>query len=303
MKQKVIVTGGAGFIGSHLVDRLVELGYEVTVIDDLSTGDKKNLSKSQDNIKLVKFDLTKGYPKDVEGKYIFHLAALPRVQLSVEKPVEAYHANVTVMINTLEMAKKLGVKRFIFASSSSVTGEQAKLPTDELVEPAPQNPYAYYKLMCELLMDMYFKVYGLSGIAFRFFNAYGPRMSDKGSYKLVFSIWNEQIKNSQPMTITGDGKQSRDFTYVTDLVSGMIAGIKSSKVRGFEVINLGSGEECSINKAAEIFGYPTSYIPQRAFEEKRKMADIKKAKNLLNWEPLVGIEEGIKLVKEANGIS
>lgn len=305
--SKIIVTGGAGFIGSHLVDRLVELGHQIIVIDDLSTGKLENLNKSKNKIVVLKQNLQsdraflKGKSKLLSGTdFIYHTAALARIERSINDPVGTHSANVNGTLAALELGKSLKVKKLIFTSTSSVYGIQKKLPLEESLIPNPQNPYAMQKLMAEYYCQLFAKLYNLPIIIFRLFNVYGSRMSSSDGYKLVLTKWLEQIKNNQPLSIFGSGEQTRDFTYISDVVEGLIKGLKL-KSNNYEIINLGYGRQISVKYLAGLFKHPTRRFPERKYEEKYKQADISKAKRLLNWKPKVSIEEGIKmLTNESN---
>lgn len=302
--MKIIVTGGAGFIGSHLVDTLTDQNHDVIVIDDFSTGSIKNLAGSKSKIKLLKISLSikkvlKKIPKILKSTdYIFHLAALPRIERSIDDPIGTHQANVEGTLVALELARQLKVKKFIFISSSSVYGIQKRLPLLESLQPNPQNPYAYQKLMGEYYSKIYSQTYNLEIIIFRLFNVYGPRMFSKGSYKLVFTKWLEQMKNGHPLTIYGSGNQTRDFTYITDVVKGLILGMTTKLSTPYEIINLGGGQQKPIKELAKLFKKAVQFLPARPYEEKFKEADINKAKKLLKWKPVISIDEGIKKLLE-----
>lgn len=306
--SKIIVTGGVGFIGSHLVDSLVDLGHEVIVIDDFSTGRKQNLKNSVKKILIINRSLSQGTPllKKIPNvllgtQFFFHLAALPRIERSIIDPIGTHNANVNGTLSALELSKRLNVKRFIYTSSSSVYGDQKTLPLNESLNPNPQNPYAFQKLMGEYYCKVYQNMYNLPVVIFRLFNVYGPRMFSKGSYKLVFTKWLEQMKNKDPLTIFGSGKQTRDFTYVSDVIDGLIKGMNIDEKIIYEIINLGYGRQIAVNYLAKLFNHPIQYLPGREYEEKFKQADIRKAKKILNWEPKVSIEEGVrKLLNDFN---
>lgn len=297
--SKIIVTGGAGFIGSHLVDALVLKNHQVLVIDNFSSGSIKNLKESRTKIKVLKMSLStevlKRIPKILNGTdYIFHLAALPRIERSIDNPIGTHQANVEGTLVALELARQLKVKKFFFTSSSSVYGIQKRLPLSESLQPNPQNTYAYQKLMGEYYCGIYSQIYNLEIIVFRLFNIYGPRMFSKGSYKLVFTKWLEQIKNKQPLTIYGKGDQTRDFTYISDAVRGLILGMATKLKNPYEIINLGGGQQKPIKDLAKLFKSTVQFLQPRPYEEKFKEADINKAKILLKWEPDTSIDEGIK---------
>lgn len=292
--SKIIVTGGAGFIGSHLAEALIKENHEVIVIDDLSTGKKDNLKKIKNKIILLKGGIPDNSKHFLNTDYIYHLAALPRIERSLADPCGTHKANVEGTLKALELAKKLKVKRFIFSSSSSVYGIQKKLPLKETLKPNPQNPYAYQKLMGEYYCRLYNQIHNIPVIIFRLFNVYGPGMLSKGSYKLVFTRWLEQLKKKKPLTIYGTGIQTRDFTYISDAVNGLIKGMSLKPQKAFEIFNLGAGKQMSVKKLSKLFNKAVEYLPARQFEEKFKEADISKAKKLLNWQPQISTEEGVK---------
>lgn len=298
--NKIIVTGGAGFIGSHLVRDLVKNRYEVIVVDNFSTGKRENLTPFLDKIQLVECDLADHrnlFEQSVNfGRvdFIFHLAALPRIGKSIDFPLETHQANVTGTLVALELARRLEVQKFIFSSSSSVYGEQEKLPLSEDLAPNPQNPYGAQKLMGELYCQIYSQVFGLKTLAFRFFNVYGPGMSSEGAYKLVFNSWLERKREGLPLVIFGDGRQTRDFTHILDIVRGLTLSMGYEQKDAFDLINLGAGRQVEINYLAKLFGHKVAYKQARMHEERFKEADITRAKNRLGWEPQVTIEEGIK---------
>lgn len=296
---KVIVTGGAGFIGSNLIDFLLEQGNEVVVIDNFSTGKKDNLANCIDKIKLIECDLVDWDPLQShleslgEVDYFFHLAALPRIGKSVDFPLETHQANTTGTLCALELAKRLGVRKFIFTSSSSVYGVQEKMPIEENALPNPQNPYAVQKLTGEHYCSLYAKMFSLPTTIFRLFNVYGPRMEAEGAYKLAISVWYEQREKGVPLTIFGDGEQTRDFTHISDVIRGLSLGAEYEQANLCEIINLGAGRQVSINHVASLFGSEVVHEPAKPYEERFKEADITKAHDLLGWSPRVSIEEGV----------
>ncbi|OGE42636.1 hypothetical protein A3B45_00310 [Candidatus Daviesbacteria bacterium RIFCSPLOWO2_01_FULL_39_12] len=305
--SKIIVIGGAGFIGSHLVDALLDLKHQLIVIDDFSTGKKENLRKSSSRILLIREPilLTSGLlnkiPLTLKGAdCIYHLAALPRIERSIDDPLGTHRANVEGTLVALELARKLGVKRFIYTSSSSVYGIQKRLPLKESFIPNPQNPYAYQKLMGEYYCQLYSQIYNLPVTIFRLFNVYGPRMISKGSYKLVFIKWLEQKKKNIPLSIYGSGEQTRDFTYISDAIDGLMRG--RAVKEHFDIFNLGGGSQISIENLAKFFNHPTIYLPERLHEEKFKEADISKAKRILAWKPSISISEGVGKFMDYYGI-
>lgn len=300
--MKVVVTGGAGFIGSHLVDTLIERGFDVVVIDNLSTGRKENINSRaalfQEDIR----DLEKIKPIFDSVDYVFHLAARPRVPYSVEFPHEAHTNNALGTLHVLIAARDAGVKKVIFSSSSSVYGHQEKLPLHEEMIPIPKSPYAFQKFIGEQYCRLFYELYGLSTVSLRYFNVYGPRISFDGSYVLVMGKFLQQKLNNEPLTIEGDGEQTRDFTHVKDVIMANILAAESEKVGKGEVINIGANNNHSIKKIAELVGGQTVNLPSRAGDMLHTLADISRAKELLGWEPTVRIEEGIKELKKWFGL-
>ena len=294
--KKIVVTGGAGFIGSHLVDALVERGFDVHVIDNLIAGKIENVNKQAKFFKedIRNFDAVK---KIMEGaEYIFHLAALPRVQYSIENPAETNDVNINGLLNILVAAKEAKVKKIIYSASSSAYGNQEKLPLKEDMPANPLSPYGLQKYVGELYCQVFNAVYGLSTVSLRYFNVYGPRLDPEGDYALVIGRFLKQKKEGKPLTIVPDGEQTRDFTHIRDVIAANIFAMESDKVGKGEVINIGAGKNYSVNKIAEIIGGPTIFIEPRT-EPKHALADITKAKELLGWEPKVSLEEGIEELK------
>jgi len=299
-KIKVVVTGGAGFIGSHIVDECVGKGWNVHVVD-ISARGKDYLNKKAKYHRVDLSDLKKIRPIVKGAAYVFHLAALPRVQYSIENPVETTEANVIGTMNVLIAAHEGGVKRVIYSASSSAYGDQPKLPLIEGMRENPKSPYALQKFVGELYARVWSTVYGLETVSLRYFNVYGPRMTPKGSYPLAIALFLEQRKSGKPITITGDGKQTRDFTHVRDVVRANLLAATSKKVGKGEFINIGAGRNISMNKVAELIGGPKVYIPAR-LEPKNTLADNRRAQDLIGWSPEVSIEEGIAELKKLWGL-
>jgi len=293
--MKIVVTGGAGFIGSHLVDRLIKEGHKVIVVDNLSTGKKENLNKKA---KFYKIDIcSPKIPqifKKEKSEIIFHLAALPRVPLSVEKPVLTSKVNILGTVNIFKSAIDSGAKRIIFASSSSVYGDQKKLPLKESMAPNPISPYGLQKLVCEQFAKLFTNLYKVPIISLRYFNVYGPRIDFKSDYSLVIGKFLKQKIEGKPLTIFGDGEQTRGFCYVEDVVEANILAMKSKRLKGGEVINIGSPKSYSINYLAKSIGGEKVYLPPRAGDPKHTKADITLAKKLLGWRPKTTFEKGLK---------
>lgn len=295
--MKTLVTGGAGFIGSNLVDELINQGNEVIVLDNLSTGKKENLNPKA---KLVVADITnleEIKPHFVGIDYVFHLAALPRVQWSIENPIESHNANINGTLNVMVAARDAKVKRLVYSASSSAYGDSSVLPLKEDLLPMPMSPYGLHKYVGEHYAHLFYLLYGLETVSLRYFNAYGPRMAFSGAYVTVISVFLQQKKEGKKMTITGDGTQTRDFTYVADIVNANILASQSSKVGKGEVINIGAGKNQSVNEIAKMLGGEFEHIAPR-IEPHDTLADNSKAKNLLDWQPKVNIEEGIKKTVE-----
>ncbi|MEA2715138.1 MAG: UDP-glucose 4-epimerase [Candidatus Parcubacteria bacterium] len=300
-KKKIIVTGGAGFIGSNLVDALIERGHEVHVIDNLVGGKRGNVNR---RAKLYVKDITdlKAIEPLFKGaEYVFHLAALPRVQFSIEHPALAHDANVNGTLNVLIAAQKARVKRIIYSASSSAYGDQKSMPLVETMGAMPKSPYGLHKYIGELYCRVWSEVYGIPTVSLRYFNVYGPRNSSEGAYALVIAKFIDQRRRDRTLTITGDGKQTRDFTHVRDVVKANLLAMKSRNVGNGEALNIGAGRNVSINAVAKLIGGPVKHIPAR-FEPKNTLADNSLARTLLGWKPRVSIEEGISELKKLAGI-
>jgi len=294
MRSKALVTGNAGFIGSHLVDKLIEIGYEVYGIDNLSTGKKENINKE---CKFTKLDLCDGdklfsYVDRIRPDVTFHLAALARIQPSIEDPIKWNDNNVNATLNLLVACNKAGVKKIVFSSSSSVYGDN-KVPFKESQLPQPKNPYALSKYVCERWCQLFVELYGMDITILRYFNVYGKRQVLEGDYATVIGIFINQMQNGKKLTIVGDGTQKRDFTYVKDVVR---ANVLASNKKGFGIYNIGTGKTYKIKDVAKIiqpndtmheFGY------QRSTEAKVTLAKNKKAKKELGWFPQHDLNDGI----------
>ena len=301
--RKVVVTGGAGFIGSNLVDELINNGLEVIVIDNLSTGKKENLNTGatffQHDLSCINIDDLVDIFESVD--VVFHLAALARVQPSIEDPLPYHEANVTATLNILYASTKANVKRVVYSASSSCYGNATKVPQNEKDETNPLSPYGLQKYIGEQYCRMFTEVYKLDTVSLRYFNVYGERMSLSGAYCLVTGIFARQMQNNQSLTITNDGNQRRDFTYVGDVVSAnMLASRYEKKLNG-EVFNIGNGKNFSINEVAEMFGGQKMYGEKR-LEPFETLADNRKAKNILKWSPKGNLRAWIKKYKIELGI-
>jgi UDP-glucose 4-epimerase len=293
--MKCIVTGGAGFIGSHIAELLVHHGYGVVVLDNFSTGRRENLSHLANKVTIVECDLSiqSDWQKQFIGvDYVFHLAALADIVPSIQNPGAYFESNVVGTFNVLTAARSNNVKRFIYSASSSCYGIPSIFPTPEIADINPQYPYALTKRLGEELVLHWAQIYDFPATSLRFFNVYGPRSRTSGTYGAVFGVFLAQKLAGKPLTIVGDGLQTRDFTYVTDVVDALyVAALSSTKG---EVFNVGSGTTISVNTLAKLLGGETVHIPKRPGEPDCTFADIKKIKNKLGWEPKVSISDGVE---------
>jgi len=303
--HKVIVTGGAGFIGSNLVDKLIEQGKTVIVLDNLSTGKRENVNSKATFHNVDISDTSKvrtGWLASImEGvDTVFHLAAMARVQPSIEKPIPFHDANVTGTHNMLVAARDAGVKRFVFSSSSSVYGN-ATVPTSEKHDLNPISPYALHKLIGEQYCKLFSTLYNINTVSLRYFNVYGNRMNLEGAYRLAIPIFAKQILEGTPLTINNDGEQRRDFTYVEDVIDANILAAKcSSNLKG-EVFNIGNGNNYSVNELADMLGGEKSY-GNKVTEPFETLADTTKALQVLGWSPKGNLMKWIKEYKKEMGI-
>ena len=293
--SRFVITGGAGFIGSNLVDHLVRIGHNVIVLDNFVSGKKENLSHHKKNVKIIKVDISKS--KNLEklfkgADYVFHLAGLAEIIPSIKNPGKYFINNVVGTLNVLEAAKKVRIKKLIYAASSSCYGTPKKFPTSEIDKIDTQHPYALTKFLGEELVMMYASIFNMPNISFRFFNVYGPRLNASGQYGAVFGNFLKQKKTRKPLTIVGNGKQTRDFIHVDDLIKAFVKVSKSKFVN--KIYNLGSGKETSINRIARLFGGKKIFIPKRPSEPHRSLAKISKIKKDINWKPIISVEEGVK---------
>ncbi len=296
--MKSVVTGGAGFIGSNLVDQLVRKGHKVTVLDNFSTGRRTNLlHHTKKNVKIIKIDISENKRLDKYFKgvnYVFHLAGLADIVPSITNPSGYFQTNVKGTLNILEASKKTNIKKLIYAASSSCYGIPDKYPIDEQSKIDPKYPYALSKFLGEQLVLHWAKVYNMPNVSLRFFNSYGPRSRTTGAYGAVFGVFLAQKLARKPLTIVGDGKQTRDFIHVYDLVDAIIKATKKGK-HG-EVYNLGSGKETSVNFIADKIGGKKINVPKRPGEPDRSLADITKIKKQLSWKPKITTSKGIQML-------
>lgn len=295
-KAKILVTGGAGFIGSHLVAQLLMDNFEVVVLDNLVSGKISNLDLSDKNLTFFEIDVRSPeilrYMKGVN--VVFHLAALADIVPSITAPYEYMEVNVMGTTRVLEASRKAGVKKFIYAASSSCYGIPNHFPTKETSPPDPQYPYALSKYLGEQVFFHWLKLYGLSGLSLRFFNVYGPRARTSGNYGAVLGVFLGQKRANLPLTIVGDGTQVRDFTYVSDVVDALILAGNSHE-SGI-AINIGTSNPTSVNRLAQLIGGETVHIPKRPGEPDQTNADNSLALDKLKWSSKVSVEEGVARV-------
>jgi UDP-glucose 4-epimerase len=290
-KSKYLVTGGAGFIGSHLVKTLVDKGHQVSVVDYKGSFSDDyeyifaDISKEEYNLKIL---------KALEGvDTVFHLAAKARVQPSIEHPIEFNETNVTGTLSLLELCREAGVRRFVFSSSSSVYGDTTEFPTPETAPTGPMSPYGLQKLIGEQYCQLYAQIHDIETVCLRYFNVYGENAPTMGAYCLVMGVFTRLKSEGKHLTIYGKGDQRRDFTYVQDVVQANILASESDKVGKGEVVNIGNGDNRSIQQIADIYGGPFEYLPKR-LEPFQTLADNNKAKELLGWSPTGDVEEWLK---------
>jgi len=296
--KKILVTGGAGFIGSHLVDRLIKLGHKVVVIDNLSTGKKENLNKESIfyEADIQGPELGEVFAKE-KPEIIFHLAGQINIRRSVKDPIKDAKINILGTLNLLENSRKQNVEKFIFSSTGgAIYGDTNIIPTPENHLLQPVSPYGVGKLAVEKYLYFYRRVYGLSFVSLRYANIYGPRQNPEGEAGVVAIFCNKISKGEQPI-INGDGKQTRDFVYVEDAVEANILSLRKGVEGSF---NIGSGKETSINtifeeiKRALNSDFEKTYGPAKTAEQRRSCLDFSKAKAELNWEPKIGLRQGIE---------
>lgn len=297
--MKTLVTGGAGFIGSHLTDLLLSRGHSVVVVDNLCGGRMKNLALAQENSKFrfVQADIRK--PKELEGLFcgidwVFHLAALADIVPSIENPRDYFETNVDGTFHVLEASKNAQVKRFLYAASSSCYGIPSEYPTPETAAPSPQYPYALTKYLGEQLVLHWAQVYHLPAMALRLFNVFGPRSRTTGTYGAVFGVFLAQKLHQKPYTVVGDGLQTRDFTYVEDVADAFYTAAQSEIA--CESMNVGSGGHYSVNRLVELLGGLVTYIPKRPGEPDCTYADVSKIRNRLGWKAKISFEEGVRKI-------
>ena len=302
MSSTCLVTGGAGFIGSHVAHRLVDDGCVVRVVDNLSTGDVRNLAHLEGKVEFQQADLTSAETcrRAVDGvDVIYHLAALPSVPRSMEDPWSSYHHNVTATMQLLLAAREAGVRRIVYSSSSSVYGDTPVLPKAEPVEPLPRSPYAAAKLAGEQFVLAFARAGMVEGVALRYFNVFGPRQSPTSAYAAVIPAFLAAARDGRPATVHGDGGQTRDFTYVENVVRANLLAASRPEANGV-VCNLGAGQRTSLLQLLDFVREVTGrdvkaeHVPPRAGDVRDSLASLDRAKQVLGYEPLVGLREGLE---------
>jgi UDP-glucose 4-epimerase len=299
--RRCLVTGGAGFIGSHLVERLLKDGRQVMVLDNFSTGRPQNLGhlRGREGLQIVEVDVADNeqiMPLFEGVEWVFHLAALADIVPSIQRPLDYHHANVDGTISVLEASRTAGVKRFLYTASSSCYGIPDDCPTPETAAIRPQYPYALTKNLGEQMAMHWAQVYGLPVVSLRLFNVYGPRSRTSGTYGAVFGVFLAQKLSGKPFTVVGDGNQTRDFTFVTDVADAFIRAAESD--RSGVIYNVGSGGTYSVNRLVELLGGEVVHIQKRPGEPDCTFADTSRIMKELGWSPKVTFEQGVKIMLE-----
>ena len=297
--MRALVTGGCGFIGSHLVERLTADGHEVVALDNLATGRRENLAQLPRDARVTVVELDVADHEAIRPWFtsvdvVFHLAGLADIVPSIVRPLAYHQANVDGTVSVLEAVRAAGVRRLVYAASSSCYGIPDVYPTPETAPIRPQYPYAWTKWVGEQAVLHWSTVYGFSTVSLRLFNVYGPRSRTSGAYGAVFGVFLAQRANRAPLTVVGDGTQTRDFVFVSDVVEAFIQA-SAAEVRQ-EVFNVGSGAPRSVKRLAELIGGPVTPLPKRPGEPDVTHADIAKIRRLLGWAPKVGFEEGVAVM-------
>ena len=297
MTRRVLVTGGTGFIGSHLVERLLKEGCQVVVLDNFSTGRPQNVAHLRDNPSLLVHHADVSDPQAIRPffdgvDWVFHLAALADIVPSIQRPLDYHRANVDGTVSVVECARQAGVERLVYTASSSCYGIPDNYPTPETAPIRPQYPYALTKNLGEQIALHWGQVYELPVVSLRLFNVYGPRSRTSGTYGAVFGVFLAQKLAGTPFTVVGDGTQTRDFTFVTDVVDAFICAAQSD-VRN-EVFNVGSGGTYSVNRLVELLGGQVVFIPKRPGEPDCTLADMSKIERVLGWRPRISFEAGVR---------
>lgn len=300
-----LVTGGAGFIGSHLAEALLAQGHRVRILDNLSTGKRENIPAGAEFFEADFCDVEAIRSAFVGVEGVFHVGALPRVPLSIAQPIETAQSNIMGTLNVLVAARDAKVKRVVYSASSSAYGNQERLPLTPDMRPNPLNPYALQKYIGELFCQQFASLYGMETVSLRYFNVYGPRMANEGAYVTVIAIFMRQFLAGEALTIDGDGEQTRDFTHVADVVRANIAAMESSKVGQGEVLNVGNGQRYSVNFIAHAISPTVTHreSPRGKGESRDTLADTTLTKELLGWEPLIPFERGLRDLLLSQGIT
>ncbi len=295
--MKYLITGGAGFIGSNLAEKLKKDGHDVVIIDNLTTGRKKNLPLDVEFYEADILDIEKIRPffSGVDG--VFHLAAIPRVPLSIQDPVKTSNVNIMGTVNVFKCAIDEGIKRIVFASSSSIYGGQKVLPLQEDMLPNPLSPYGLQKLVGEQIAKMFSDLYKIQIVCLRYFNVYGPKIDFDSDYSLVIGKFLRLKSQGKPLTIFGDGNQSRAFCFIEDVVDANIRAMQSDKIKGGEVFNIGQKKSHSVNFLAKLIGGEVQYLPPRIGDPMHTQADTTKAESVLGWSPKTDFETGVNITK------
>jgi nucleoside-diphosphate-sugar epimerase len=297
----VLVTGGAGFIGSHLTDALIERGFSVRVIDNLHAGGRRNLNPRAEFTEADIREQAAIEPAFAGVDCVFHTAALPRVGLSIERPLETHLVNVVGTLNVLLAARAAGVRRVVYSGSSSVYGEQPLAPLSETMTPNPLSPYALQKLVGEEYARLFHRLYGLGALSLRYFSVYGPRMDLEGAYATVIGAFIRARREGRSLEIRGDGGQRRDFTHVRDVVRANLAAMDCALADG-SAINVGRGRALSVNRIAELIGGPRVNVAPRPGEPRDTLADLARSRAILGWSAEVDTEDGVRELARLQGL-
>ena len=302
-KRIVIVTGAAGFIGSHICTQLIKEGFYVKGIDNLSCGDENNVKHLKKNFELIVMDINNYDEIEsqfYQAEYVVHLAAVASVPRSVECPLETHNSNVTGTLNVFQASRYHKVKRVVYASSSAVYGDSPKLPKRETMPLDPVSPYGFHKMSNEYYSKLYFNLYGLDSVGLRFFNCFGARQNPDSEYSAVIPKFIKKAKLGEKITIFGDGKTTRDFTYIENVTDAILLTLKSHKAIGGQVFNIANGQRYSLNELVSTIGknlkrkQKPCYLPFRKGDIKHSVADISKAKKVLGYKPKIDFKEGIR---------
>ncbi len=297
--KKVIITGGAGFIGSYLAEYLIKKkNYSITIVDNLENGSIKNIKDIANKVKFIKADISKkgNWDKIFKNTHtVFHLAALSDIVPSIENPEKYFAANVQGTLNILSVVKKYNIKKLVYSASSSCYGLNKNYPTKETTVSKPVYPYALTKKIGEDLVMHWSKIYNINCTSLRLFNVYGPRVRNLNSYGAMFGVFLSQKLANKPLTVVGNGKQSRDFTYVTDVCEAFYKVSINKKTFG-EIYNVGTGKSVTINKIVDLLNSKSIHLPKRPGEPDKTHADVSKIKKEIKWKPKISIEDGVNIM-------